>query len=74
MRVLEVRGDDLALVETLGVERLVHTRLVEKVRPGDYLMVHAGYAIEKIEPEEAEESLRLWEELLAREGAETDAP
>ena len=72
MRVVEVRPDYQALVEALGVRRLVHTRLVEEVKPGDYLMVHAGYAIEKVQPEEAEESLRLWRELLAEEGTEPD--
>ncbi|MGB9887648.1 MAG: HypC/HybG/HupF family hydrogenase formation chaperone [Moorellales bacterium] len=72
MRVVEVRSSDVALVEALGTQRLVRTRLVESVKPGDYLMVHAGYAIQKIEPEEASESLRLWEELLANEEAGPD--
>jgi len=68
MQVVEVRTEgNLALAESFGVQRLVRTTLVGPVQPGDYLLVHAGYAIEKIDREEAVERLRLWEELLAAE-------
>lgn len=67
MQVVEVKEDNLALVESFGVQRLVRTNLVGPVEPGEYLMVHAGYAIEKIDQEEAAERLKLWEELLAGE-------
>jgi len=40
---------------------------VEQVQPGDYLMVHAGYAIEKINTDLALEMIRLWEDILANE-------
>jgi hydrogenase expression/formation protein HypC len=70
MQVLEVREEGTALVESFGVQRLVRTKLVGPVSPGEYVIVHAGYAIEKIDPEEAAERLALWEELLAEEAAD----
>lgn len=56
-----------ALVDLLGVRRRVGVALVGDVAQGDYLMVHAGYAIERLDPAQAEETLRLWEE-MARAG------
>jgi len=56
-----------AVIETMGVKRQVGTQLVEQVQPGDYLMVHAGYAIEKINTDLALEMIRLWEDILANE-------
>lgn len=56
-----------AVIETMGVKRQVGTQLVEEVKPGDYLMVHAGYAIEKIDTDLALEMIRMWEELLLNE-------
>jgi hydrogenase expression/formation protein HypC len=39
--------------------------LVGEVYEGDYLIAHTGYAIEKLDIEEAKERLKLWEEYLA---------
>jgi len=56
-----------AVIDTMGVKRQVGTQLVEEVQPGDYLMVHAGYAIEKINTGLALEMIRLWEDILKNE-------
>lgn len=56
-----------AVIETMGVKRQVGIQLVEEVAPGDYLMVHAGYAIEKIDTGTALEMIRLWEDILKYE-------
>ena len=58
MRVAEVRGDT-ALVEQEGVCREVRIDLLDDVLPGEFVLVHAGMAIERVRPEEAEETLRL---------------
>ncbi len=50
-----------AVVEIPGVRRRVGTALVGEVRLGEYLMIHAGYAIEKLDAEQAAQSLELWE-------------
>ena len=43
----------------------VSIALLEKISPGDYVIVHTGYAIQKMDQKEAEESLELWAEVLA---------
>ena len=54
-----------ALVDA-GAGNLVRTdlSLVEDVQPGDYVLLHAGFAIQKYDPAEAEETLRLLQCML----------
>jgi hydrogenase expression/formation protein HypC len=66
-RVLEVQGDAAKVDFGQGIVRDVNVMLVE-AHVGEYVLVHAGYAIQVIDQEAAEESLRLWEELLKYEG------
>ncbi|MEM3703292.1 MAG: HypC/HybG/HupF family hydrogenase formation chaperone [Candidatus Bathyarchaeia archaeon] len=49
-----------------GVLREVDVTLVD-VKVGDYVLVHAGYAIQVLSKDEAEETLRLWSEILEAE-------
>ena len=58
MKVLEVKGNT-ALVEQGGVSKEVRIDFLDGVKPGDYVLIHAGFAIERIRPDEAEETLRL---------------
>ncbi len=69
-KVLEVRGEK-AIVDFGGVVREAFITLLDDVRVGDYVMIHTGYAIEKLKPEEAEETLKLLREVmeLGKEGA-----
>lgn len=60
--------DHTAVIEIFGVRQRINTFLVGEVSLGEYVMVHTGYAIEKIDLEEAQERIKLWEELLAHEG------
>ena len=62
-KVLEVQGDIAKVDFGQGVARDVNVMLVE-AHVGEYVLVHAGYAIQVIDQEAAEETLRLWEELL----------
>lgn len=57
--------DKIAVVDFGGVKRSVSIALLEKLNPGDYVIVHTGYAIQKMDQKEAEESLELWREVLA---------
>jgi hydrogenase expression/formation protein HypC len=50
---------DTAVVVLGGVKKEVSLALVEDVRPGDYLLIHVGYALNRISPEEAERTLKL---------------
>lgn len=51
--VLSVHGDE-ALVDLDGVRLKVSTALLDDVAPGDVVLVHVGFALSKIDPEEAE--------------------
>ena len=48
-----------------GSRHEVDLSLIDNPQPGDYLIVHAGFAIEKLDTEEAEVRLRLFDELAA---------
>lgn len=54
---------NVAEVDIAGVRRLADVRLLEDLSVGDYILIHAGFGIEKIDPAEAEETLKLWKEL-----------
>jgi hydrogenase expression/formation protein HypC len=56
---------DQATVALGGVSKQVSLALVDDVAPGDYVLVHVGYALNKISPEEAERTL----EIIAEAGA-----
>ena len=59
---------DMATIEVGGVTRAVSIMLLsDDVVVGDYVIVHAGFAIHKVNQEEAEESLRLFKQLIAGE-------
>jgi hydrogenase expression/formation protein HypC len=62
MKVVAVNGNE-AEVEQGGTKLRVRVDLVEDVRVGDYVLVHAGFAIQKLDEEEAFETLRLLEML-----------
>lgn len=62
-------GGQWAVAESFGVRRKIGTHLVGEVEAGDYVVVHAGYAIEKLDLREAEERIRIWEEILGAAGA-----
>jgi len=64
-KILEVNRDIARVDFGQGVAREVNVMLVE-ARVGEYVLVHAGYAIQVVDKEAAEESLRLWRELLAQ--------
>jgi len=53
----------LAVGEAAGITREIRVDYLEHVQEGDYVMVHAGFAIEKMTEEEALENIKLLEEL-----------
>ncbi len=62
MEIIEIAGD-FAIVEAGKVKYRINISLVENLSIGDYVIVHAGFAINKLDKEDADESLRLFEEL-----------
>lgn len=68
-RVVQVLEDDNALVDIGGVRKTISLGLVDGVGEGDYVIVHVGYAISRLDPAEAARTLALFEELQALEKA-----
>jgi len=65
-KVLEVDGNVARVDFGHGVTHEVDITLVE-TQVGEYVLVHAGYAIQAIDKEVAKETLHLWEEILKHE-------
>jgi len=67
-RVLEIEGN-VARVDFFGNVVKVNVSLVD-AKPGDYVLTHAGVAIEKLDPDRADELVKLFEEIegLADDG------
>jgi len=53
-----------AQVNIGGVKRQADIRLLQKVRVGDYILIHAGFGIEKVDPKQAKETLSVWKKLI----------
>jgi hydrogenase expression/formation protein HypC len=62
-RIVELLPDDQAVAELDGVRKEVSIALVENVQVGDYVIIHVGYALSKVDPEEAEKTLALFAEM-----------
>lgn len=58
MKIEKIEGG-FARVETGGIRRRVNIQMVSGIKPGEYVIVHAGFAIQKIDPEKARETLAL---------------
>ena len=69
-QIVELMADDNALVEVGGVRKEVSLSLVEDCQVGDYVIVHVGFALSKLDPEEAQKSLELFEQMGALAEAE----
>jgi hydrogenase expression/formation protein HypC len=59
--------DSMARVEIGGVERSASLLLTPEAKPGDYVLIHAGFAIHVIDEQEAMETLKLFQEIEALE-------
>ena len=62
-RVVELREGDNAVVDLAGVRKEISLALVDGVAVGDYVIVHVGYALNKLDPEEAAKTLALFAEI-----------
>lgn len=64
-KVVEINREEESLFADFGgVRQEAKINLLPDVEIGDYVLIHAGYAIEKLSEEAAKESLEAWEELL----------
>lgn len=66
-KVVEIDENNYAIVDTMGVKRGVSLDLInEKVNVGDYILMHVGFAMEKIDTNKALESLKFYEEIVEK--------
>jgi hydrogenase expression/formation protein HypC len=63
VKIIELCGDDLAVVDLDGIRKQISLALVDDVRVGDYVILHVGYALSKLDPDEAQRTLALFAEL-----------
>jgi hydrogenase expression/formation protein HypC len=67
-KILAIAANGLAVVDIYGVRREIALDLLaDEVKPGDYVISHAGYAIQLIDEAAARESLALLREILDHE-------
>lgn len=62
-KVMEIFEDKKALVDYLGVKKVVNIGLIKDLNVGDYILIHTGVAIEKIDNTEAQEIEKLFGEV-----------
>ncbi len=63
-KVIEIDENNVATVETLGVTRKVSLDLIyEEVKVGEYVLIHVGYAMQKIDTQFALESLEVYQKI-----------
>ncbi|HRD89723.1 MAG TPA: HypC/HybG/HupF family hydrogenase formation chaperone [Accumulibacter sp.] len=62
-RVVELLPGEQALVDIAGVGKQISLALVDDVAVGDYVIVHVGYALTRLDRDEAEKTLALFAEL-----------
>lgn len=61
-QVVEIKEDNNAIIELDGVRKEVSLALVSEIEVGDYVLIHVGYALNKVSEEEAERTLEMFAE------------
>ena len=71
VRVVDIPEPDVALIDLGGVRKTISLALVDGVVPGDYVIVHVGYALTRLDPDEAARTLATFAEagLIAADAA-----
>lgn len=58
MRIIKIDGDK-GIVEAAGIRRKADFQMLSNLKVGDYVMLHAGFAIQKLDPQEAKKTLDI---------------
>ena len=62
VQVVELRPDQMALVDVGGVRKEISLALVDDIVVGDYVVLHVGCALQRLDQDEAEETLQMMAE------------
>ncbi len=73
VRLKEKKSDTLGTFEYGGVLKEVNLQLLNEINEGDYILVHAGFAIEKLDEADAEETLVLMRRMAMLKAADEEA-
>ncbi|HRX35929.1 MAG TPA: HypC/HybG/HupF family hydrogenase formation chaperone [Aestuariivirga sp.] len=75
-KILSLEGDAMAVVSFEGVKKRISLALVDDAAVGDYVLIHVGFALHKVSPEDAERTLALMAEagILSDEIGEMAGP
>jgi len=65
VRVVALLDDQWVEIEVGGIHNRISIALIDDVAVGDYVIVHAGFAITRLDVEEAEKTLALFDEITA---------
>ena len=65
VEVMELGAGDTAIVDLGGVRKEISVALLDEVKVGDYVILHVGYALSKLDPEEAAATLALFAQMNA---------
>lgn len=64
-KIIEIKGS-MAKVDVAGTRKDISIELMREASVGEYVIVHAGFAIEKVDPEKAQQTLDLISEAIGR--------
>lgn len=70
-KVISLKDEGMASVEIGGVKKDISVALVDGIGVGDYVIVHTGFALSRLDPEEAEKTLELFAEMAMLTGEVT---
>ena len=62
LKLIEINGKE-AVGESMGMRRSLRVDFIDKPKLGDYVIVHAGFAIERLPEQQALEDLEAWEDV-----------
>ena len=62
MKLVKIDGDE-GIAAASGLERKVNLSFLKKLKIGDYVLIHAGFAMEKVDAKEAKRTIRAWKEV-----------
>lgn len=60
VQIKEIVDENTAVAEISGLKKTISTALLDDVQVGDYVILHVGYALQKIDPEEARKTIELF--------------
>ncbi len=67
-KVISIQDNTMAVAEVGGIRKDVCLMLVDDVQVGDYVIVHTGFALSRLDPKEAEKTLELFAEMVELAG------